>query len=226
MGSAFSRTSTVSAVLPASSSDTAGMASSTPITPIGSPAPEGKDTWAAAEAPAPEAGSSSMDVKGSTAIAPLAAATGLDETEMFIITLQQGNGATFQMKCHSSQSIGDMHSQISHALGARNCPKYAIRLIFKSKVISNTETATLASFGVSEDDTITLVIVRDGAAQRFHGDPDADAAAERSAAAKASRRASTTRGRSGIMHQMTQRRLSASKAMPAPGDEPPLKASS
>ena len=90
-----------------------------------------------------------------------------DESEMFSITLLQGNCTTFQMRCHAEQTIGEMSAEISEVLGPRKCPRYAIRLVYGSKLLSVTEKGTLGSFGVGEGATVNLVIVHDAAADRF-----------------------------------------------------------
>ena len=92
-----------------------------------------------------------------------------DESEMFSITLLQGNGSTFQMRCHAEQTVGSMSAEISEVLGPRKCPRYAIRLVYGSKLLSITETRTLGSFGVGEGATVNLVIVQDAAADRLLG---------------------------------------------------------
>ena len=92
-----------------------------------------------------------------------------DESELFSITLLQGNCTTFQMRCHAEQTIGEMSAEISEVLGPRKCPRYAIRLVYGSKLLSVTETGTLGSFGVGEGANVNLVIVHDAAADRFLG---------------------------------------------------------
>ena len=92
-----------------------------------------------------------------------------DESEMFSITLLQGNCTTFQMRCHAEQTIGEMSAEISEVLGPRKCPRYAIRLVYGSKLLSVTEKGTLGSFGVGEGATVNLAIVHDAAADRFLG---------------------------------------------------------
>jgi len=103
-------------------------------------------------------------------IEPLSSALGqVDESDMFSITLMRGDGISFQLRCHAEQSIGELHTQISESLGPQDCPKYAIRLIHRVKVLSLTESATLSSFGVAEGEVVHLLIVRDAAAMRLLG---------------------------------------------------------
>ena len=48
-----------------------------------------------------------------------------------------------------------------------HCPKYAIRLILRAKVISHDKHATLESLGVVEGDALTMVVIQDRAMQRL-----------------------------------------------------------
>lgn len=84
----------------------------------------------------------------------------VDDSETFRIELSRGDGSTFIMKCHHAQSISDLHARISKALGRRDVPQYAIRLIYKAKVLSNHPESTLGSYGVADGDTINLCVVR------------------------------------------------------------------
>ena len=104
---------------------------------------------------------------------PLSAALDVERSgssyKLFTIELIQGDGQTFSMRVHDAMSVAEVHKKISTALGPARCPMYAIRLIYKAKVLSHDPSATLGSFSVSEGEQLRLVVVRDGAAQRLNG---------------------------------------------------------
>eukprot|EP00322_Chrysochromulina_rotalis_P016302 CAMPEP_0115865290 /NCGR_PEP_ID=MMETSP0287-20121206/19645_1 /TAXON_ID=412157 /ORGANISM="Chrysochromulina rotalis, Strain UIO044" /LENGTH=217 /DNA_ID=CAMNT_0003319797 /DNA_START=24 /DNA_END=677 /DNA_ORIENTATION=+ len=148
----------------------------TSVLPVSADAPASDPAPAAA--PAKDVGSSSHgkgEFEGEkTLVQPLTSALmgATNSADMITITLQRGNGSSLELLCQSGQNIQDLHVQISNTLGAKNCPIYSIRLIFKAKVLSHYNESTLGSFGVVDGDTLNLIVVKDGAAQRFHGDPD------------------------------------------------------
>jgi len=87
--------------------------------------------------------------------------------ERISITLRQGDGSTIAVSVHPDQTITQVHTQISRALGAHSYPAYALRLIFKARVLSMHGENTIRSFDIHEGDIIQMVVVRDGAAHRF-----------------------------------------------------------
>ena len=111
-----------------------------PVAPAGTP--QRKDS-----------GASSKDLYPSLT----AAANG--RPDAFTVTLRRGNGQTLPLSVYPEQTVDQLHQQISFALGP-GLPAYAIRLIFKSKVISMYGSQTVGSFGVAEGDILQLVVVR------------------------------------------------------------------
>ena len=103
------------------------------------------------------------EVSEKTAVTPLSSAlTDVDPSEAFTVSLLQGDGHSFSMRCHAGQTVDNFHIQISQLLGAKTCPIYSIRLVFKGKAISmdNYLGSTLVSFGVEEGSTLNLIVVR------------------------------------------------------------------
>ena len=79
--------------------------------------------------------------------------------DAFTVTLRRGNGQTLSLAVYPEQTVDQLHQQISLAFGP-GLPSYAIRLIFKSKVMSMYGSQTVGSFGLAEGDTLQLVVVR------------------------------------------------------------------
>ena len=77
------------------------------------------------------------------------------------MTLRQGDGKMFAVSVHPDQTINQIHVEISRHT---KCPAYALRLIFKGKVLSNYGDQTLRSFAITEGDIVQFVVVRADAA--------------------------------------------------------------
>lgn len=121
------------------------------------------------------AGSSSSG-GGSVSIAGLAGglSSAVDHTiEYFNVRVRTGNGVEFSLSIHSKLKVNDLHKQITKRLGEADCPLYAIRLIYKSKVLSHKPDEPVETFGIAEGDLLLLVVVR--ARSRAHYRPLAHA---------------------------------------------------
>jgi hypothetical protein len=66
----------------------------------------------------------------------------------FEVNVRAGNGMTFKVSVAENMKINDLHSQISRLLGEGECPVYAIRLIYKTKVLSHSPSDRLRDFGI------------------------------------------------------------------------------
>ena len=122
-------------------------------------------TDAKPEAPATAPGSAlSLPYPSMTA----AAATS-SHPDAFSVTFQRGNGATFTMSIYPDITVNELHKQISalavSAFG-RSVPSYALRIVFKTHVMSMYGERTVDSFGIAEGDTLQLAVVRDGACEK------------------------------------------------------------
>jgi len=90
----------------------------------------------------------------------------------FEVNVRAGNGMTFKVSVAENMKINDLHSQISRLLGEGECPVYAIRLIYKTKVLSHSPSDRLRDFGIvppgasDPKPQLQLVVVRDGAAPK------------------------------------------------------------
>ena len=77
----------------------------------------------------------------------------------FEVTVRSGNGTTFQTEVHDNLKVSDLHSQVARALGADECPLYAARLIYKTKVLSSKMDEPISTFGLDAGSHLQLVVV-------------------------------------------------------------------
>lgn len=80
--------------------------------------------------------------------------------EVVALTLKQGDGSTFAINVPLDHTISQMHTLISRRMGPSRYPSYALRLIFKAKVLTMHAEQTVRSFDLTDGDTIQLVVVR------------------------------------------------------------------
>ena len=79
--------------------------------------------------------------------------------------VRTGSGSTFKIEVHDNLTVNALHAKISKLLGPVECPLYAIRLVYKSKVLSMSPESSLSSFGIERygdpaDHVLQLVVVR------------------------------------------------------------------
>ena len=108
-----------------------------------------------------------------------AAADEAEPLEEFEVGVRSGNGSNFKVVVHEQLTVEHLHAKISRLLGPVECPLYAIRLIYKTRVLSHRPDETLAAFGIAAGAQLQLVVVRDMAHMHAsHRTPSLDAASE------------------------------------------------
>jgi hypothetical protein len=105
-------------------------------------------------------GSSSGGKAGQVSIATADGAEVADKHAYFSVKVRAGNGTMFSLNVHEKLKVDDVHKQIARKLGEAECPLYALRLIYKSKVLSHRPDELLGDFGIAEGEMLQLVVVR------------------------------------------------------------------
>ena len=109
----------------------------------------------------------------------------------FDVQVRAGNGDTFKVFLNEGMKVSELHEKISQLFA---CAPSAVRLVYKSKVLSHKPAETLGSFGITPGEKpkpmLQLVVVRDGAAPKVEPPKPKPAAQTQKAGSWRSRRAS------------------------------------
>ena len=104
-------------------------------------------------------GDGAVDVKdGGAAHVTIDGAMASDKPTYFDVQLRTGglHPDVHVIAVHEKLKVDDLHRQVAKLLGEQ---LQSIRLIFKSKVLSNRPTETVGAFGIQADDVLQLIVV-------------------------------------------------------------------